>query len=434
MGPVRIKVSLEAKSPLVLGRGPTIQYVWESRPFVAGGVLRGALAQVILQQLGIHQTSGRIPTSLADASAKSAFKEVFIAESPSRFGWLYPLYLRPDEKVFDFEVFPAPCTTFACKPYGEKHGLIDMLGQRLYQAIGGQREERRFFCKECGWKERIERWRGFVIRKPDGTYVGRKDVERRSMVRVGLNRLTETAEEQILYVLEALLPRSKSSGQEPGGQLVFTGSWVMTSAQWEQLKSLLEEFFLPQDGGYRLRIGTARARGMGEVILRLQEATPTDDLSQRLEGFQPKSSDGSPLDSQHLYFSLTARSPVLVFNEWGLPETDLSPDILKAYIDEKTLPKGIELITGATAVEQETLSGWSQAWGLPKPLTPVIAAGSVFTYRAPKGEYNAVLDFLRHVETYGLGERRSEGLGELVACEPFHIIRGRWPKDGDSRG
>jgi len=324
----------------------------------------------------------------------------------------------PGEEVFNFDVFPAPCTTFACKPYGEKHGFIDMLGYLLRKAIN-KREEARVFCEEC--KERIERWRGFIIRKPDGTYIGRKDVERRLMVRVGLNRLTETAEEQILYALETLLPRSKPGQQEPAERLVFIGAWTMASDQWEQLKSLLAEFSPPQDSGYRLRIGTARARGMGKVILRLKEAALPDDLPERLDNFQPRNLDGSLLDPDRLYFSLTARSPVLVLDESGLPTTNLSPKVLSAYVD--AIPNGIELML--KAVEQDILSGWSQAWGLPKPLASVIAAGSVFAYKAPQSERDTILAFLKHIESHGLGERRSEGLGELVACEPFHIVKGR---------
>lgn len=60
-------------------------------------------------------------------------------------------------------------------------------------------------------------------------------------------------------------------------------------------------------------------------------------------------------------------------------------------------------------------------WGLPKPLTSALAAGSVLVFRAPAGERETVLTFLQEVEEHGLGERRAEGWGEVVACDPFHV-------------
>ena len=418
---VKIKVVLQPKGPLVLGSGPTRQYVWESRSFIAGSVLRGALAQEILRGLGVRKQLDFQGFQKAQKSVKeSCFSEVFLSRPPARFGWLYPVYIEP-EKVFDVEVFPAPCTAFACKPYGEKHGIWDFLQLRLYQTLTQRQEKVLFFCPKCKREERIERWRGYIIRKLGADYEALKDVDRRLMVRVGLNRGTETAEEQILYTLEAILPYRIREGHTKS--LFFVGFWTMTQDQYRSLRSLLDDFLLSEEGGYRLHIGTARARGLGEAILSLREMSTSNALSSRLDKFQPKDGQGNSLDPKHIYFSLTARSPILVLSDAGLPVPELSPAMLASYVE---IPASLELLSEASAVEQELVTGWSQAWGLPKPLSPAIAAGSVFTYRASTNEQDAVLKFLEFIETHGLGERLGEGFGELIVCEPFHVDKGRW--------
>jgi len=397
---VRVRVTVEPKGLLVLGRAmDSGQNVRESRDYIAGSVLRGALAQVIMERLNQHRTSRRTLPSISDAKAQSAFESIFLSASPARFGFLYPAYRSENAEVQ--ESFPAPVTARACKPYGTKHPLLDTLRRALRNELSSLE------CPECG--ERIERWRGYIVRLRDGTYNYCTRASRKPLVRIGLNRWTATVAEGILYVLDAIV-----ADAEPGRFITFTGYWTMSQEQWKELQFLLQRFFAHEDNGYRLRIGSARARGLGEVILRCEE-TKFSDLTERLDTFQ----QGLPENDRYIYFSLTARSPVLVYDETGLPAKMLTPAVLQAYLS--TIPEGLELIKDASFVEWESLTGWSQAWGLPKPITLAISAGSVFCYRAPKNERDTVIAFLREIETHGLGERRAEGLGDLVACEPFHI-------------
>ncbi len=396
---VRLKVIVEPKGPLVLGSGmDSSQNVRESRPFIAGSVVRGALAQRILQALGQHRTAGlSLRSRPSDSSAAEAFEAIFVREPVARFGYLYPMPLRKEGMVF-----PAPCTTFACKPSGAKHGWVDTLRRHVRQALFGRGEEggRPFLCLIC--QERLERWRGFVVSR-DGPYEDVGRIPRRPLVRVGLNRWTEAAEEEILYTLEAIEP-------DPQRPFAFVGCWTMTEDQWEGLKALLATYFLPQDGGYQLRLGSARARGLGEAILRWSEI-PLTDPTEQVERFQ--------LDHDHLLFTLTTRSPLLLVDERGIPASRLTSAVLRRYISP--LPEGLELISQATFVEREMLTGWSQAWGLPKPVLPAIGTGSVFTYKVPIAQKLQVLPFLRALEVQGLGERRGEGLGEVSICDPFHV-------------
>ena len=312
----------------------------------------------------------------------------------ARFGNLYPSALSENDQMPD--VFPAPVTAFACKSHGDRHDLQDALREWLRGA------PRSTTCMKC--PARLERYRSVV------GYPGK--VPLRPLLRVGMNRLTEAAQDQALYTLEAIQPQAN-----PKKQLLFTGYWQMTDTQWKQLGDLLNKYFPPgvAKNEWRLRIGSARARGLGEALLRVQDVTTpslSSDLAARLGNFQKIAPD-----SERLYFSLTARSPVLVYNELGVVAMKLTLDILQAY--GTALPAGIA--ERGVFVEHDWLSGWSQAWGLPKPVGQAMAAGSVFVYSVPQTERQSLLRLLEVIETSGLGERRSEGFGELVACDPFHL-------------
>lgn len=393
---MRIKVIVEPKSPLVLGDGQDVGNVRISRDYVAGSALRGALAQVILSRLGLHSTDGRGAHGNRSDPRLAQFNQVFTATPAARFGCLYPSVWLNDSAP---ESYPAPATALCCKKHRDKHPVLDLLRGEL------KHEER---PRLCGCNARLERYRGFALSaNKDNPF--RADVPRRPLVRVGLNRWTETAEDQVLYVLDAILPLG-----DPQRPLAFTGYWEMSEPQWRTLQQLLNEFFQRDSGGgYRLRLGSARARGMGEAILHTQMVA-TDTLSARFEAFQT----GLPQDG-YVYCSLTARAPTLLYDALATPTVKLNNDTLRRYLTN--VPPGLESVAHGTFIERELFSGWSQAWGLPKPVLPSIAPGSVYTFRAPAAEREAVLRFLQEIETNGLGERLGEGLGEFNACDPFHL-------------
>ncbi len=419
----RIKAIVEAKENIFLGSGLPVENIQTSRNFIAGSVLRGALAQAILRPLGLWKHEVGLESEPPEASPPEGFAEVFLAKPPARFGFLYPIWKvgKTGEEPGKGDVFPFPLTAFTCKAHrGFKveggHGVWDELLYKLQCLVKGK-SPARGDCPDEDCEEPLERLRGFVARIGD-TY-RQVEVHPRLLVRVGLNRLTETAEGGILYTQEALPPHQRVEAEDRF--LHFVGYWQMSDEQWEALKGLLGKF-VPKDGeGYSLRIGTARARGMGAVTLRWTEkpAPELPLLEKRLGDFQPKDTDGQELDPDHWYFALTLRSPLLIYDKQGRPTTRLEKDVLEDYVS--AIPQGLEFLREASVIEREEWSGWSAAWGLPKPVVTAVAAGSVLAFRAPKGEKEAVLAFLQEVEKYGLGERRAEGWGEVVACDPFHV-------------
>jgi CRISPR-associated protein Csx10 len=407
----QLDIYLEAQGPVLIGKGLARGNVQTSREYVPGSVWRGTIAGIILDGLGLRKHNGR---PIANEAHDPAFRRIFLGDaSPAaRFGFLYPVRERL-EQVGRRNTLLIPLTARTCKlnpgfkPKG--HGVYDGVMNRLREAAANEQLYRRGLskCPVCG--QRIVRLRGFAARY-DKQYE-RMSVGTRSFVRVGLNRYTETAQKGVLYVLDALVP-----DPDP---LTFVGTWYGSEHQGHDLRLLLHKYLLPApEGGYSFRIGTARARGMGEVRLRFATRAAMTSLEQRFEQFQPLK-NGKRLDSEHLYAVLTFRSPLQLLDEHGIPTTYITRDTLEAY--DSDVPQGLKVLHDYSIVEQEVWTGWSAAWGLPKVVAPALAAGGVLIVRAPKDERVKLLSWLSTIEGEGLGERRAEGWGEILVCDRFHL-------------
>ncbi len=370
---IELDLILRPISPLLIGGGMDVRNVRRSRPFIPGSVLRGSLAVEMIR------AAEDMP------GLKELFEALFLGDRPAMFDPLYPTYELSDE------VIPAPVTAVTCKDYGVEHLLADTLISRM-------RPDRssRQICPKCEGG-RLERWRGFISRGKDMGYVSLSDVPRKMHVKVGLNRYTETAEEGILYALEAIEPK-----------LIFQGKLRIDEGMWGKLEGFLKMRFKREDEGYRIRIGGGRARGYGLAILSFRRSSHVS-IEERLEGFQ-----GAIADPRHIYFTLTAISPVLILSETGESEMNLPAGMIAEWVEP--IPEG-------TMVEAEELTGWSEAWGMPKPILQAIGAGSVFTFRAPASKRGELIPILRRIHMEGIGERRAEGLGRVSICDPFHLER-----------
>jgi CRISPR-associated protein Csx10 len=373
---VELNVILKPLSPIVIGEGMDVRNVRRSRSYIPGSVLRGTLAREMIEEAESNE------------EMKKLFDELFLSRKAARFGPLYPT-----KEVSD-EVIPAPVTAMACKAYGESHTLADTLLKRIGEGLSARINE--MSCAKCDGG-RMERWRGFIART-GSKQAALSSIPRRAHVKVGLNRYTETAEEGILYVLEAIEP-----------EVLFQGRLSLEEDLWERLRRSMDRLLWREEEGYRIRIGSARARGYGLAVLSFRPA-PVTPIEERLDRMQHAL--GNP---DRLYFTLTAVSPALILDETGSPRMTIPPDLIADWVE----PLGEGCLT-----ETEVLTGWSQAWGMPKPLMMAIGAGSVFTFSAPASRREELLALLSRIEREGLGERRAEGLGRFSICDPFHLSGG----------
>lgn len=425
---VEMQICLLARSPLLLGGGLPIGNVRLSDQFVAGSVWRGAIARAILERLGLRNHRGQ---AQPNPTLPAPFLEIFGKQAPAAFGFLYPL-LGERSQTNTWTAGPIPLTARTCKRHPgfqqpQEHGVYDGLLNSLRavehptQPNGGLRQ-----CPIPDCRERLERIRGFTS-APMGTAAYQQEkLGTRSLVRVGLNRYTETAQDQMLYVQDVLEPGHEKDGSPKA--LTFVGHWRGSAQQATLFHDLLQTYLLPAvTEGFQLRIGSARARGLGAVDLQVTAPTPlsattqraaieqrVDDLTGRLAPPSTTQADAPA----YLYATLTLRTPVQLLDEWGASTTQLTEPLLQAYYP--ALPAGLKILS-CSVLEQEITGGWSAAWGLPKPLGPALAAGSVVALRVPQQERQAFLDFLTTVAQTGLGERRAEGWGELLVCDQFHL-------------
>lgn len=415
---MRCQVLLRAEGPLLVGKGLAAQNVQLGRDFVPGSAWRGALADAIRRHAGV-----KAPGAAAGAAGVPADFDAAFGQG-ARFGFLYPV---PAE---GWEGFPLPLTVRSCKakpgflpedgdendPRGG-HGIQDVLLAHLRWHAGMAEEEvTRGGCRRCG--ERLDRHRGLAARRglpgTDRSAYREVKVRRRLLLRVGLDRRTETAADGVLYALDAAVPGKEET-------LCFAGTWRGNREQREALRRLLEAACPRAGNGWVVRVGTARARGLGKAVVEIKEAEDPllPPLERRLDAFQPRLRSGDLAEPKHLYFALTLRAPLLVRDPAGVPCARPDATVLAPYVEN--LPAGLQFLGGASAIEWEAWDGWAMAWGLPKPVVTAVAPGSVLVYRAPAREKEAVLAFLQEVEERGLGERTAEGWGEAVACDPLHV-------------
>jgi CRISPR-associated protein Csx10 len=374
----RLKITLVAKSPIAVGEWMTSRSnVRESMSYIPGGVLRGALAQGVLERLGKHNTSRR-KLGTNNATLQQAFNSVF-AKGGAQFGFLMP---------FGENWIPAPATALFNKRYDR------YLYDTLFALIRGETYEMQ--CPETC--ERLERGRGYL--EFTGSEWRKANLPRKTTyVRVGLNRATEAAEEGVLYAIEAIEPPAEFTGYVdcPDAACYQALLQILNTLEWRGEK-------------ITLRLGSARSRGFGEVELQhAEESPPPPDFA--LEDFAQRA--GKPV------FTLLVRTPAIIYDACGLPAPTLTPELLREYLSG--LPDSVQLLESATRVERELVSGWSGAWGMPKPVQQAFAPGSVFTYTYDKSQQGALVQWLQQLELHGIGERTAEGYGRFVACSRYHL-------------
>lgn len=109
-------------------------------------------------------------------------------------------------------------------------------------------------------------------------------------------------------------------------------------------------------------------------------------------------------------FTLTLLSDTIVRDENG--QHTLNP--LPALARKLGREYGLELDNTRSFCKAEMVGGFNRKWGLPLPQVVAIAAGSLFTIKVT-GDAPLPLSLLEQLQQEGLGERRLDGYGRVVA-------------------
>ncbi|MEW6211763.1 MAG: hypothetical protein AB1631_25625, partial [Acidobacteriota bacterium] len=302
----RLIVEIQAQSPLAVGdRKPTGRSA-EAVGFISGGLIRGALAEMILSLYRKHTGSNHLSQCLDEGGQPMDcdFCDLFLREHEAAvFRHAYPL---GEHSVGPFLL---PTTAQTCKSKkgflksddrkDSSHGVFDTLIDRLCCEelnVTIPYAPRCVYCEDD--EGRVDSISGFysIIQNEDGAkrLVDEK-VPQRLLTRVAINRRRLTAEDELLYSLSVLsetVPvdnhasktgNSASSkegegNQEKAMQSRFVASLDVPAHLAEECENLLS----------RIRhLGGGLSRGLGKVKIKAHRHPPVsiDEVRKRIITF-----------------------------------------------------------------------------------------------------------------------------------------------------
>ena len=393
-------LKIKPEEPLILGDVRAGSQFLSSTPYIPGRVLRGAWAEWLLAQ---------------------GHEDILPTVERVRIGNFFPtVEWRPIRYAL-----PLPLSALTCKkksgfhrePRPEKQGdgvvdtLLPHLAYHLLEKAGARFSVPfALTCSECG--DRMEPMRGFYTVYRDGSterYVQTR-LRYYAQTKVGLSRYRRASAEQMLYTASALSPVAEHPYTGEEAALVFIGRLY---GKRENAAALI-------DAVNHVAIGALHTRGYGRVTAEETEITGLPDIVERVKRFNETlaecrqdlkrlavSADELPTEPEGIYFSVDLVAPG-VFRESGV--LSLVPSL---RINGQTLTPVFWM------TRPDFASGWSVAWGLPKPTDLAARMGSVYVFRW-KGDSETLVPALERLESQGIGERCDEGFGECLICHPFH--------------
>lgn len=404
-----LNVNITARAPLVFSeRRPDGQFRQSTR-YVPGAVIRGALAQQLLDA-GEHSKE----------HPGEEFTALFMADDAPLFRNAYPALDAQGSGLSGSR--PLPATAYGCKAEGgfAKHGVFDSLIDRLCREELKSRIPYLPRCMNSEHKEEDETEGANRVEARDGFYLdtpgGRSDVKVPLQLtgRTALNRRRKVSEEGLLYSPFVIAEASRSNGTATA----FRGSVVVNEKTRELVTRRLSQL---------THIGSGVARGFGRVDVNV-EGEADDDLAGRVQQFNELAVERRKLwsrlphdeqtrsDEGVTYFTVMLVSEAVLREDGWTPTVRLEP--LQFFSDD--VLRKARLLRCYAGVEYR--GGWNTAWGLPKDTEPVARMGSVYVYSTARTRADAgLLKGLRELEEQGVGERRAEGFGQVRVCDEFHL-------------
>lgn len=410
----RIILTITSEAPLAIGQRKPGGSVSEAMDYIPGGAIRGAIAAKILERAG----------SEPEVSAEGAgddFHRVFLTDQAAVFQNAYPAIAKIGDDQYEesLEVRLLPVTALSSKTDSgfrpKKGGVFDSL-------IDGfcAREQGLFYEPNDLTGDRVEPFSGFYSKK--GNTYRSHTVSKRLLTRVGINRRRATAQEEMLYSLEVL---DEVQGKKHPQSMVYQSSiYVRDDDLADQLQQFIEHHC------NQFRLGGAASRGLGKVTIKASiDALQLhiNEVKQRIEHFNQKIMErwqlwsafgaDTPLVKQS-FFTVNLQSDAILSEQWQrtmvISETMLRQFAGISKVDDSTL----KLQTAYSSYDYR--SGWNAAWGLQKDLELITKMSAVYLFSTQTPEL--WYDKLAELEFWGVGDRTSEGFGQIQICDEFHVI------------
>jgi CRISPR-associated protein Csx10 len=438
----RIKLEITALSPLAIAAKKPGS-VSEAEDHIPGSVIRGALASQILQ-LSHQQTPQIGEQNLAKNGGD--FAALFLSDEPAIFQNAYPAVAKiPDEsnpqktdlisRIVDDEILVLPATAVSSKTDSgfkpKSNGVFDTLIDRFcadaYNYPYDPSDPKSIKDKTDA---RVEPYSSFYSCK-NGQYRSHS-VSTRFLTRVGINRQRATSQDDILYSIEVLNESFVENPQSKNWHPVVYRSAILVNNQ--DLAESLEQFI--NENSQLFRLGGATSRGLGKVKIIANIEDATNNVADRIKKFNQQlekrwslwSIFGEPetnLLKGKTYFTLDLQSDAIFTENWrrttvisakmlceflGLADEfdQLNPQEQNAYLK-------LEIAYSSYNYR----SGWNSAWGLMKDIELVTNRGGVYLFSTNQAK---VIDKLQELELKGVGDRTSEGFGQIQICNEFHNV------------
>jgi Uncharacterized protein predicted to be involved in DNA repair (RAMP superfamily) len=447
-----LEVCLTTQSPLTIradhaaGGTQTIEYI-------PGTTIMGSLASTFL---------------MLYPEQKTTFEQLFLNDNV-QFPCLYPVasqeipivrrkhYTVNDEKnTAQLPVYPFPKTALTCKRHkgfrprtGEEsedddgHGIRDTLITRALFAeyladnddstdkaqgttIGAQLDKERAALKilselkQCDvCHEPTDRITGYYQQlASDSSRMRVCKVHTYTQTHTGINRQSGTVEEGILYSRQVI---------NEGTQF-----WGLLACNDNDTYTKLQGLILEIGTTGLLRIGTGRSRGMGKVHITLHDSVEQqgslEQFTRRLNALNKKLKQASQAYTElkrmqdYYYFSLTLHAPTILQDELlryrGSIDANVLLQLLRELDDQLAEDMNLHCIYQQASIRR--ITGWQELWGTPRTNEYAIETGSVFIFKCPLAQRDALLPTLYHLEETGIGKRRAEGFGRIRISDEFH--------------
>lgn len=399
--PLRIVLLLRTDEPLLIARRSEAGNQFQSKDFISGTVLRGALVSCIAMRYKLDD---------AAAPIYQVFTRLFFRNGVR----LTPLYPGYQAKNNMYPSIPSLQNLFVSEQH-PRQGKVKQDDYPIYDAHTAAKNDFRVTDGAASLKlEPFEQYMTLQQNVPLTT------VGYSSEMHVTLDENTGRARDQLLFgytVIEA--------GQYFIGELLFDNS-----ADWDLLRYLTglpelpnlseqQEMLGQASTTFTLSIGKARRRGYGKVtavLLRCNEQWPGLFEGSAL-------SDRITTVDQLLHLSLI--SDAIVLDPWGRSYQRFEADWLSETLGVKVR---ITATTGASGTvyplqfaHSRVVDTFNNHIGLPRHRDVLLVAGSSVTLEIVEPiELDVLLDRLGNVEHMGIGLRRGEGFGRVVFNHPIY--------------
>lgn len=243
-----------------------------------------------------------------------------------------------------------------------------------------------------------------------------RSVQQRILTRVAINRQRGTAENQRLYSLLAISETTEVNSRRVPTR--FRGSVVFPSSAGEQVLQALSRI---------THLGGRQTSGLGAVRVHMAEiAVPVDEtqqVQQRVAAMTQRFRDqarlyeelgGMPWSIEGNIFTVNLLADAILLERGWLPTQELSAGQLKDLT-------GIEATLLRAFTTTKTIGGWHTLWQRPKPTSAAVAMGGLYVFQTDRPLTKEDYRRLAQLQIDGIGERRTEGYGQIRICDEFHL-------------